>query len=197
MSEQLSARSGDLRAVVTVLVESHGPKWLRFVARIVGSPEDAQDVLQEAVHRVLARNRSFGSDEEVRLYLGRAITNRAFELYHARKLERIRRVVLEDTRLPAVDSWSPQRQLEERERDVERQRVLALVREGLTRLPPKQYEALSLTLLEPIASSIRDAGLERGIPYSTLRHRSLQGIRRLQRFVRRALRRTEQLGSPG
>ncbi|PYV14406.1 MAG: hypothetical protein DMG07_12070 [Acidobacteria bacterium] len=61
-------------------------------------------------------------------------------------------------------------------------------REGLAHLPAKQYEALRLTLFERPHTSIRDAGLERGIPYSTLRHRSVQGIRRLQKFVRRALR---------
>lgn len=179
----------NLPAVIAKLLASHGAKWLKFVSRIVGNRDDAEDVLQEAVHRVLERNRPFSCDGEVRMYLARAITNRAFELYHARKRERSRRVTLRDQVFPGFDGGSPYQRLEEVELALERTWLTALVREGLARLPAKQYEALRLTVLEPRSTSIRDAGAERGIPYSTLRHRSVQGIRRLQRFVRRALRR--------
>jgi hypothetical protein len=35
--------------------------------------------------------------------------------------------------------------------------------------------------------SIRDAGLVHGIPYSTLRHRTVQGLRRLRSYAKRTL----------
>jgi RNA polymerase sigma factor (sigma-70 family) len=184
----MSETNQDLTEVVGALVASHGRKWLKFAARIVGSHEDAEDVLQEAVHRVLECRRPFTGTADVRMYLARAITNQAFELYRVRKRERTRRVPLQDESVPAFEGTSPMGRLEERERALERAQVARIVREGLARLPPKQYEALHLTLLAPGHVSIRAAVVERGIPYSTLRHRSLQGIRRLQRFVRRALR---------
>jgi RNA polymerase sigma-70 factor (ECF subfamily) len=185
----LSERTEDLPSVVASLVRAHGGKWLKFVARILRNAEDAEDVVQEAIERVLVRNRPFRSSEEVRMYLARAIANRAIELYHARRRERCRTLPLHDQNAAALeDDSSPQRYLEERERSAERARMVALVRKGLAHLPAKQYEALRLTLLEPRCSSMRDAGMLHGIPYSTLRHRSLQGIRRLQRFIRRALR---------
>ena len=63
-----------------------------------------------------------------------------------------------------------------------------LLQEGLAHLPLKQYQAVHLTVMDPSAVSMRDAGIENDIPYSTLRHRSVQGIRRLRRFLCRALR---------
>ena len=192
MSQEIAnPNPGELRDVVATLVSRHGPKWLRFVVRIVGNTVDAEDVLQEAVQRVLARNRRLSTEDEVRMYLGRAIANRAIELYHCRRRERRRNLPLEDCPATAVPDQGAQRDLEDLECRAERERLLDLIGEGLAHLPAKQYEALRLTLFERPHTSIRDAGLERGIPYSTLRHRSVQGIRRLQKFVRRALRSSE------
>jgi DNA-directed RNA polymerase specialized sigma24 family protein len=97
-------------------------------------------------------------------------------------------VPLKEQILSASQSVSPQAMLENQEESDRAERLSKLLKEGLTHLPTKQYEALYLTVLEPGAASIRDAGAERGIPYSTLRHRSVQGLRRLKRFIRRALR---------
>ena len=179
----------DLSTTVTQLLRVHGGKWRRFAARILRNTHDAEDVVQEAIERVLARRQPFRSTEEVRLYLARVISNRAIELYHARRREHCRRLPLfDESAALAQEASSPQRYLEEQERSAEQDRLVELVREGLARLPAKQYEALRLTLLEADGSSIRDAGASHGIPYSTLRHRSMQAIRRLQRFMRRALR---------
>jgi len=84
--------SSDVAGVIADLICRHGDKWLRFVTRLVA--EDAEDVMQEAVRRVLLRNRPFRSTEEVRLYLGRAIRNTAIETYHIRKRDRARHLPL-------------------------------------------------------------------------------------------------------
>ena len=47
----------------------------------------------------------------------------------------------------------------------------------------EQLEALRLTVMEP-GTSIRDVGMNHGIPYSTLRHRSRQGLSTLRRKLR-------------
>ena len=81
--------------------------------------------------------------------------------------------------------------VEEKETSNEKARMLHLLSEGLTKLPLKQHEAIKLTILECRGLSIRDVGKTHGIPYSTLRHRSKQGIRRLRKFLERSLGKKE------
>lgn len=178
----------DIRETVGDLVERFGRKWLRFVRRMVRNPADAEDVLQEAVCRVLARGRGFHTQEQVRMYLARAVGNTAIDFYHRRRRTCLRELPLQEHRIACVDARNPHDDLEERERVAGHARAAELLAEGLGRLPPKQYQALCLTVLDPGGASIREAGTESGIPYSTLRHRSMTGIRRLRTFLHRAAR---------
>jgi RNA polymerase sigma-70 factor, ECF subfamily len=173
----------EIGSVVALLVDRHGSKWLRFIRRVLHNPADAEDVLQESIRRVLSQKRALASDEEVRMYLNRVIANTAIDLYHERKRERSKQTPLLDTLCLAPPCTEPQWWMEEEEDSARHEVCIRLVREGLAALPPKQYEALRLTVLEPGAVSIRDAGSSSGIPYSTLRHRARQGIRRLRRLI--------------
>jgi len=181
-------RELDPRDVLAAVIEHHGEKWLKFVLKVVRNPADAEDVLQEAVRRVLAHKHSFPSEDQVRMYLARAVSNMAIELYRSRKRERSQRQPIREHTIPVSGHACPDRKLEEKETSSERVRLLRIIEDGLSRLPVKQYEALRLTLLEPASISIREAGFSNGIPYSTLRHRSIAGLRRLRKFVHRALR---------
>jgi RNA polymerase sigma-70 factor (ECF subfamily) len=178
----------DLSDAIASLMARHGRKWHKVVLRIVGNPEDAEDVMQEAVRRVLMRNLAFASIDELRMYLSRAMSNTAIELYHARKRERLRSRPLFEHVLPPLRESNPHASLENREKLDQAEQLLKLLEEGLDRLPAKQYEAVRITLLEPGSVSIREAGTEKGIPYSTLRHRCVQGIRSLRKYINRALR---------
>jgi RNA polymerase sigma factor (sigma-70 family) len=170
-------------------MQRHGAKWFRFVVRVLGNEADAEDVLQEAVRRVLVRNRVLATEDQVKKYLGRAVTNTAIELYYNRKRDRTRHIALHENALPGCCA-TPQTILEEHEESAEREFMVQALHEALTRLPPKQYEAVRMTILEPGISSIRDAGALNGIAYSTLRHRSVQGLLRLRKFIQQALRST-------
>jgi len=178
----------DLPSIVETLMFRHRDKWLRFVRKMVQNEADAEDVLQDAVLRMLARDRKFQSSEQARMYLGRIISNTAIELYHSRRRNRRQHRPLYEQLLEATNHGEPERLLGEWEESHATARILGLLNEGLARLPVKQYEALRLTVMDPGIVSIRDAGIEHNIPYSTLRHRSVQGIRRLRRFLHRALR---------
>jgi len=180
----------DLPAVVQNLMLHHRDRWLRFVEQMVQSRPDAEDVLQDAVMRLLARNLRFESSEHARMYLSRVICNTAIEFYHARRRQRRQQCPVDEGLMAASDSGKPDLLLCEREESTVKARHLDLLREGLARLPSKQYQALYLTVLGPDVLSIRSAGATHSIPYSTLRHRSLQGIRQLRRFLNRALRAT-------
>ncbi len=121
------------------------------------------------------------------MYLGRAVGNAALEFYNNRKRERLRQIPIhEDINLPDHAS-GPHDHLEEKEKADEMDRLLHLVRKGLAHLPWKQHEALRLTILESEGLSIRDIGTSNGIAYSTLRHRSKQGLRRLRKYIERSL----------
>jgi RNA polymerase sigma-70 factor (ECF subfamily) len=183
-------KNQDLASTVEALMLRHSEKWLRFAQRIVQNREDAEDVLQEAALRMLARGRSFCSPEQARMYLGRVICNTAIELYHTRRRDRRQLLPLNEQLLAASPHGEPERSLVNRETWKTKHRMLNLLHEGLAHLPLKQYEALRLTVMDPGIVSIRDAGIEHAIPYSTLRHRILKGLQRLNRFLHRAQRAT-------
>jgi RNA polymerase sigma-70 factor, ECF subfamily len=174
----------NLRTALGSVILNNSGKWLRFILAILRNKADAEDVIQEAVRRVLARDLSFGSEDHVRLYLGRAIGNAALELYNCRKRERLRQSPIYEHVLPPANASSPFACIEESEQSHEKEQLLMLLDEGLQRLPSKQYEALRLTILESRGLSIRDVGFTNGIPYSTLRHRTKQGLRQLRKFLR-------------
>ncbi len=185
---QPESESPDLRRALETLFHLHRKKWLNYLGGFLSSPSDAEDVLHEAVRRVMMRNRSFGSEDQLRMYLGRAMANVAIEHYHFRRKERSSHSSIDSDSCPATEQANPQEAMEIREESERQERALRWLRKGLSRLPPKQYEALCLTYLDPRLSSIREAGSASGIPYSTLRHRSMQGLRKLRRFLRRAMR---------
>ncbi len=176
----------DLSKALAAVLVTNRSKWLKFVEGFLGSRTDAEDVLQEAVRRVLVRARQLATEDQVRMYLGRAISNTAIELYKFRKRDRLRQLPLEEQTMTTSNSATPQTVLEEQERSAEHGRLVKLLNEGLSKLPLKQYEALRLTVLEQDDTSIRDAGLSSGIPYSTLRHRSVQALKGLRKFMLRA-----------
>jgi RNA polymerase sigma factor (sigma-70 family) len=184
-----SGHTEDLRAALGPVLDHNASKWLRFIMGILGNEADAEDVIQEAVRRVLVRNQPLPSRDHVRMYLGRAIGNAALELYNSRKRERMRQSPVRESMLPPDEAPSPHDHLEEKESAGLRDQLFHLAQEELARLPWKQHEALRLTILESRGLSIRDIGTTSGIPYSTLRHRSKQGLRRLRRYVKRSLSR--------
>src|SRR5207249_6669486 len=125
---------------------------------------------------------------DIRLVQQQAILNTAIETYHNRKLDLARHLPLREQWIPSQDSRDPHSNLEHLEQSDETTRLMTLLEEGLARLPQKQCEAVRLTLLAPEFTSIREAGAERGIPYSTLRHRCVQGMRNLKKYIKKALR---------
>jgi RNA polymerase sigma-70 factor, ECF subfamily len=182
----------DIRMALGSILDCYSSKWLRFILAILKNEADAEDVLQEAVQRVLMRNRQLPTSEQLKMYLGRAIGNAALERYHSRKRERMRQIPIKEHLLPQANALTPYGFMEERERSVNTERMMQLLEEGLTLLPQKQHEALRLTILESRGQSIRDVGMISGIPYSTLRHRNKQGLRLLRKFLLRRMKESRQ-----
>ncbi len=175
----------NLREVLESILCQNSAKWQRYISAILKNETDAEDIVQEAVRRILDRNVPFYSAEQVRMYLGRAVSNAALELYNCRKRERRRRIPVMDPGVPPSCAPDPHNTLLEQERLTEKEQLLSHIQEGLAQMPRKQLEALRLTVMESQGASIRDIGMNHGIAYSTLRHRSKQGIRSLRRFLRK------------
>ena len=57
----------DLRAVLGSILDRNAGRWLRFIEAILKDDADAEDVIQEAVRRVLARNCPLSSEEQARM----------------------------------------------------------------------------------------------------------------------------------
>ncbi len=170
------------------ILEHNGEKWFKFVMRVVGNREDAEDALQEGVCRVLSCDRVFVTEDEARMYLARSISNTAFEIYKHRKRQRARQVPASINLIAAPGRCDPHTMLEDGEREDEQRRLLSALDAALVRLPLREHEALCWTVLGPGGDSIRKAGAPRGIPYSTLRHRRNEGLRHLKRILRRAMK---------
>ncbi|MEJ2110529.1 MAG: sigma-70 family RNA polymerase sigma factor [Acidobacteriota bacterium] len=175
-----------LSALESVVARNSG-RWFRFLMGILKNEADAEDAMQEAVRRVLVRNRSFPSEEQVKLYLGRAIGNTAFELYNTRKRERIRSTTIQESIVAYEDSIGPDDEIERKEEIHRNNAMLGLLEKGLRQLPIKQEEALRMTILESAGRSMREIGLRNNIPYSTLRHRHKKGLQRMRKYLERAV----------
>lgn len=182
-------RRDRLPEYLEAILEHNGEKWLKFVLGVVGNREDAEDALQEGLRRVLGCNRAFITEDEARMYLARSISNTAFEIYKCRKRERAHQIPIPSDLLVDGRVCDPQSLMEEREKEDEHDRLLSALDEAMVRLPVREYEALCITVLETNRGSIRDAGIAHDIPYSTLRYRRIEGLRRLRKYLARALRR--------
>ncbi len=174
--------------IIGRILGQNGGKWLQFARRVLRNRADAEDVLQDAVQRALGCKRDFSTDDEARKYLARIVTNLSFEIYKNRKRERNRQVCVDDD-FPSVSGIpTPDAQLEQQENEIEESTMLSALNEALNRLPPREYQALRITVMDCEGSSIREAGASSGIPFSTLRHRRIEGLRRLRKYMHRALR---------
>jgi RNA polymerase sigma factor (sigma-70 family) len=178
-----------MAGLIESAIEIHGDKWYRFVLKVLGNAADAEDVLQEGIRRVLGSKKPFSTTDEVRLYLSRVISNTAFELYRSKKKLRSMQLSYFEGQAAASGGEDPRSILEEHEQRHEREMLLRLLEDALRLLPVKEYEALLVTDLDPVGCSIREASMQSGIPYSTLRHRRNEGLRHLRRYLCRVLRR--------
>ena len=184
----------ELRTTLATILHRNSPKWLRISSAILRNKEDAEDILSEAVRRMLKKRRTFLSQEQMQLYMGRIVSNTALEMYKRRKRERRQYApVLEShikkTVAAADEFFRPDLIMEEEERYIEHECRLRILRRGLEELPAHQYEAIRLTVLSNSDRTLRDAESLSGIPRTTIRYRCLQGIRTLRKHMARELNR--------
>jgi len=180
----------ELKTALAAIIHRNSPKWIKMGEAILRNREEAEDVLSEAVRRMLKCSRSFSSREHMQKYMFRVVSNTALEFYNRRKRERRQYVqVMENIVTQSVEeqteAFRPDFIMEEEERYFEHEDRLMLLRRGLEELPAHQYEAIRLIVFSNNGTTLRNAESASGIPRATLRYRYMKGIRALRKYVER------------
>jgi RNA polymerase sigma factor (sigma-70 family) len=159
----------DTTEMLGSLFRQNRRRWLSYMIRFVGY-QDAEDVVQDTICRVLRLRRSFENQEDLRLYLSRSLHTRAITA--GTKIQRNRRRHVQLVEVPG--SGDPETAFQSKQREL-------LVRQILDRtsLPPHQYQALIAVMGRE--DTVRGCAESLGVPYSTLRHRASVALRKLRR----------------
>lgn len=145
-----------------------------------------EDILQDALSRVLASGRSFPDESETYRYLRRSVFNASIDHYRASR----RRIYLPlpeepGDRMLAIHRGpaDPLALLLQQERQNLRSAILREITVAMSDLPGVQQEAIWM-IMGPRDKKLKDLCRIRGIPYSTLRSRMLAGVARLRRRLK-------------
>lgn len=150
-------------ARLTRFVEHDAPALTRYLGRLLGSSDDAEDVLQDAVLRAL-RAPALPDDTDLRRWLYRVATNRAIDVIRRRRADRLA-FDPPSASDPAVDA--------------EREALAFSLRGAADRLPPRQRASIILRYLEEQPYSEVAAML--GCTEQAARANVYQGLKRLRK----------------
>jgi RNA polymerase sigma-70 factor (ECF subfamily) len=136
-----SALAGD-RSAYAVLVRRHQRSLHRYLARMVGSPEDAMELTQDAFLRAWQALAQWSPEAEFRTWLFRIGRNAALDLLRRRGV--VDFVPLEDTFEAVHPDAGP-------ERRVQASQELRRLEAGLARLSSEHREVLLLREIEAMS----------------------------------------------
>jgi RNA polymerase sigma-70 factor (ECF subfamily) len=155
---------GDERALAA-LIERHAARLHGFLARLAGSRDDADDLLQDTWVRVARGAHSFDPNRRVRPWLYGIAANLAHDLHRRRS---VRQRALLDGSTQAATTPAPPRPLERLD-----------LRERIARLPARLREVLALRFYEGLDEAEMAEAL--GVPRGTVKSRLHGAIRELRR----------------
>jgi RNA polymerase sigma-70 factor (ECF subfamily) len=135
------AASGD-RSAYSALVRRHERPLHRFLLRMVGSPEDAMELSQEAFVRAWQALATFEPEAQFRTWLYRIASNAALDLLRRRRT--VEFVPMEDAFEPVSGDAGPERRAEVAQ-EVRRTEA------GLARLSVEHREILLLREVEDMS----------------------------------------------
>ena len=146
---------------LAALYDAHAPAIYRYALTLLGSVEEAQDVVQE-VFLGLMRRRGRGRIEHLREYLLRATRNQAFMVLRKRKV-----------REAGGETWI--------ESAAEDRELAADISAALGRLPVAQREVIELKLVEGL--NFRELAEVLRIPQNTAASRYRLAVVKLRAMV--------------
>jgi RNA polymerase sigma-70 factor (ECF subfamily) len=160
----------------------HHSEWWRFAMRLTGDPHDAEDVLQEALLRVLrAENADVRTEDDVCKYVFWAIRTAAIDQYRERRVRaRLFRELLEQgpsypsTALEILIAAEEQRVSEERQRAVSAR---------LAQMKPTLREAIQLYYLTEPPLTLAEIAEAQGVSTSAAYERIQRALRILSKAL--------------
>lgn len=170
-----AARSGapavnDRSGVVDRLFARYRMGLLRYVARLVSSADDAEDVVQETYARLLEARSLDAADSRVRAYMFRIATNLVYDRFRAQRRHGTR-VALEES------------ELSDTERDpgriVSDEQCMALVKKTLLELRPRSRKVFLLRVSKQL--SYQEIAERLGVSTRTVEREMRHAIDRCQR----------------
>jgi RNA polymerase sigma-70 factor, ECF subfamily len=134
-----AAQKGDQRAFEQ-LVRLHDQNVLRLATNLLRSPEDANDIYQEAFLRVYKNLHTFRFDCSFHTWLYRIVSNLCLDALRKRKVRREESSVVEtgEGYLDRMDSVEEPRADSDPERSLESKQVRAKIQEVLGGLTPRE-----------------------------------------------------------
>jgi len=182
------AQAGNQDAL-EALFSKQSPALYQTALRLVGTPEEAEDVLQEGMLSAFRNLRRFEGRSQFSTWLTRIVINAALMRLRSR---RARPAVSLDERLAEDDEMTFADQFPDTspspEQIVARRELEDLLRRNLQTLSPVLRSAFILREMEGF--STEEAAEELGISQGTLKARLHRAKRQLSRLIGRALRPT-------
>jgi RNA polymerase sigma factor (sigma-70 family) len=152
-----------------------------MASAVLPTPQNVDDVLQEAFARVLKSKRRFDSYSDAYKYVHTSVLTTAIDAY--RRLKRSHRF------FPACDVRSayppsphedPLDLLLRAEEADHKSALMAEVHAAVRTLTPEQQQAIHAFFGNRRQASLKEYCMDTGVSYSTLRSRMLQGIDRIR-----------------
>ncbi|GGK01168.1 RNA polymerase sigma factor [Luteimonas terricola] len=144
------------------------PRLRRFARSLAGNPHDADDVVQLALERALARAAQWRAGESLEAWVFGIVRNAWIDELRARG--RRQRMFAPEEAGEHVGS-SP----------LEGQVAAMAVQAAMAKLPPEQREVIALVLVEGLA--YREAAEALGVPIGTVTSRLARGRHALQQML--------------
>lgn len=168
------------QVALSELYDRHAPTLLGLAQRILGTPEDAEEVLQEVFVHVWNRAASYdASRSSASTWLVLITRSRAIDRLRSRKV--VDRTVAAAQQEKHSEHTSPEGArnvlLDER-----RQRV----RQEMSKLPPEQREVLELAFYKGMTQSEIAQSTE--TPLGTVKTRTLLAMKKLRKALRAEIR---------
>jgi RNA polymerase sigma-70 factor, ECF subfamily len=144
-------------AALDELLQRHWPSLLAYAHRLLGSGDDAEDVVQSAFVQLWERRANWRDDGSVRGYLYRVTRNLALNEQRRRRIRE--RIWQQPAIEPGLEAGAPAQALDASELE----RVVA---EALAAMPPRRREVFELVRFEGL--SYREVAQAMGVSVQTV-----------------------------
>jgi len=174
----LLTRQGNTQAFNS-LVERWDASLYRFARRLLGDPEDARDVSQEALVKAYLNIRRLRDPEKFKAWVHHIALNLCRDRHRSPRA-RVATRPLEDDEPAPPGAW-PAAPAAAPDRDAHRAGLAGVLGEVLDRLPAEQRVAILLREYQGFTS--QEIGEITGVPAATVRTRIYYGLKSVRRML--------------